>query len=99
MCSSNKCSLEVAYGHLGEMQSLLAIWLTDVPRDMLQIFDEVLQNVVRQDFPHYFQVAKLCMVTRSIRRFFPTQICPEVHVRIIGLPLADRLRDLRQVSE
>ena len=78
MCAENSASLEVDYGHLGEMQSLLAIWLTDVPRDMLQIFDEVLKDVVLKDFPHYAQIAQ------------------ELHVRIIELPISDRLRDLRQ---
>lgn len=78
MCARNSASLEVSYGHLGEMQSLLAIWLTDVPKDMLQIFDEVLKEVVLRDFPHYAQIAK------------------ELHVRIIDLPISDRLRDLRQ---
>ncbi len=56
MCSSNKSSLEVSYGHLAEMQSLLAIWLTDVPKDMLQIFDEVLKSAVLEAFPHYAKV-------------------------------------------
>ena len=56
MCAANSASLEVSYGHLGEMQSLLAIWLVDVPRDMLQIFDEVLKTVVLERFPHYAQV-------------------------------------------
>ena len=78
MCAENSGSLLVDYGHLGEMQSLLAIWLTDVPKDMLMIFDEVLKDVVLKDFPHYAQIAQ------------------ELHVRIIELPISDRLRDLRQ---
>ena len=78
MCADNSASLLVDYGHLGEMESLLAIWLTDVPRDMLQIFDEVLKDVVLKDFPHYAQIAQ------------------ELHVRIVELPISDRLRDLRQ---
>lgn len=56
MCAINSASLEVSYAHLADMQSLLAIWLTDVPRDMLQIFDEVLQAVVLAEFPHYNKV-------------------------------------------
>jgi len=56
MCAINSASLEISYAHLADMQSLLAIWLTDVPRDMLQIFDEVLQAVVLADFPHYNKV-------------------------------------------
>jgi DNA replication licensing factor MCM2 len=58
MCAANRSSLEVSYVHLGEMQSLLAIWLTDLPRDMLQIFDEVLHQVVLAEFPHYAHVSE-----------------------------------------
>ena len=58
MCAANSASLEISYGHLAEMQSLLAIWLTDVPRDMLQILDEVLQSVVLVDFPYYNKIVK-----------------------------------------
>jgi len=57
MCAINSASLEISYAHLADMQSLLAIWLTDVPKDMLQIFDEVLQTVVLADFPHYNKVS------------------------------------------
>ena len=78
MCADNSSSLEVSYKHLGEMESLLAIWLTDVPKDMLRIFDEVLQKEVLDQFPHYRQIAQ------------------EIHVRVIDLPISDRLRDLRQ---
>lgn len=56
MCARNSSSLEVSYGHLAEMQSLLAIWLTDVPRDMLQIFDEVLTAEVTKSYPNYMKV-------------------------------------------
>jgi DNA replication licensing factor MCM2 len=79
MCAANKSSLEVSYIHLGEQHALLAIWLTDLPKEMLQIFDEVLyKDVVLVEFPHY------------------SQITLEVHVRITCLPIADKLRDLRQ---
>ena len=56
MCSGNHASLEVSYSHLAEMQSLLAIWLTDVPRSILRVFDGVLKAVVKTDFPHYENV-------------------------------------------
>jgi DNA replication licensing factor MCM2 len=78
MCAANKASLEVSYTHLATVQALLAIWLTDVPRDMLQIFDEVLQSVVLLEFPHYSKISN------------------ELRVRIVDLPISDRLRDLRQ---
>ena len=57
MCSINKSSLEVSYVHLGDQAPILAIWLADVPRDMLEIFNEVLREVVLIDFPHYSQVS------------------------------------------
>ena len=57
MCSQNRTSLDVSYLHLGEMQSLLAIWLTDLPKEMLHIFDEVLYKVVEIQFPHYRKIA------------------------------------------
>lgn len=41
------------------MQSLLAIWLTDVPRDMLIIFNEELQEVVKEMFPNYRNVSNM----------------------------------------
>jgi DNA replication licensing factor MCM2 len=78
MCANNSSSLQISYGHLATVQSLLAIWLTDVPRDMLQIFDEVLQSQVLEEFPNYSKIAN------------------EMHIRIIDLPLSDKLRDLRQ---
>lgn len=58
MCAENSASLEVSYGHLAEAHPLVAIWLTDVPRDMLQILDEVLQSVVLEMFPHYTKVMR-----------------------------------------
>ena len=56
LCSQNRSSLEVNFAHLSEMQSLLAIWLTDVPKDMLNIFNEELQDVVKEMFPNYRNV-------------------------------------------
>ena len=56
MCAANKSSLEISYVHLGEMHALLAIWLTDLPKEMLQTFDEVLYKEVLVEFPHYAQV-------------------------------------------
>ena len=66
-CAANSASLEVSYRDLCEMQSLLAIWLTDVPKDMLQIFDEVLHDVVQADFPHYTTFVHQEMHVRIIK--------------------------------
>lgn len=56
MCAANKSSLEVSYGHLGDVNPLLAIWLTDIPRDMIMIFDEVLKELVLKEFSNYTEV-------------------------------------------
>lgn len=56
MCAANGASLEVSYTHLCDMPAILAIWLADVPKEMLQIFDEVLSQVVHKQFPHYKKV-------------------------------------------
>lgn len=53
MCANNDSSLEVSFPHLGTGAAILAIWLAEVPRDMLQIFDEVLTETVMNMFPHY----------------------------------------------
>ena len=58
MCAMNSSSLEINYGDLGEMQSLLAIWLTDIPKEMLSIFDEVLKEEVLRMFPYYEKISR-----------------------------------------
>jgi DNA replication licensing factor MCM2 len=66
MCSVNSSSLEVSYVHMGDQAPILAIWLADVPGDMLGIFDEVLSEVVLADFPHYKQVRREAPVLLSL---------------------------------
>ena len=66
MCAANKSSLEISYVHLGEMHALQAIWLTDLPKEMLQTFDEVLYKEVLVEFPHYAQVIKYWMVNIDV---------------------------------
>lgn len=71
MCLNNSSSFEISYGHLAEMQSLLAIWLTDVPRDMLQLFDEVLQSVTLVEFPYYYSKVNITFtVTVLLNTYF-----------------------------
>ena len=57
MCAKNSSSLEVSYIHLGDGVPILAIWLADVPKDMIEIFDEVLEEVVKKEFPYYSQIS------------------------------------------
>ena len=40
MCASNKGALQVSYHHLMEAEPLLAVWLADAPKDMLDLLDE-----------------------------------------------------------
>lgn len=56
MCSNNEQSLEVSYLHLSHMTPVLAIWLADEPKEMLEIFNEVTQNVVVTMFPDYSSI-------------------------------------------
>ena len=58
MCSENRASLEISYAHLAELQPILAIWLADHPRDMLEILDEGLIEVVKEQFENYDRIAK-----------------------------------------
>lgn len=57
MCATNSASLLVSYTHIAKVQPLLALWLSDVPRDMIQILNEVLKSVVMTEFPNYFNVS------------------------------------------
>ncbi len=41
MCAENRQSLPVSYLHLSHDKPVLAIWLADVPKAMLEMFDEV----------------------------------------------------------
>ena len=52
MCSRNKASLEVGFDHLMD-EPVLAQWLVDAPTDMLEVFDEVANEVVMEQFPQY----------------------------------------------
>jgi DNA replicative helicase MCM subunit Mcm2 (Cdc46/Mcm family) len=73
-------SFEVSYQSLSSHVPILAIWVADAPRDVIEIFDEVANELVLSSdyFPDY----------SKIRR--------EIHIRIRDLPIIDMLRDLRQ---
>jgi DNA replication licensing factor MCM2 len=40
MCAANKATLQVSYHHLMEAEPLLAVWLADAPKDMLDLLNE-----------------------------------------------------------
>lgn len=56
MAANNESSLHVNYVHLSQSTPLLAIWVADVPKEMLEIFDECARDVVFAMYPQYSQV-------------------------------------------
>ena len=56
MASHNLQSLEVSYRHLMTREPILAMWLADVPRDMLDMFHEVATRVTLYYYKNYTAV-------------------------------------------
>jgi len=80
MCANNLASFEISYQALSSKVPILAIWVADAPRDIIEIFDEVANELVLSSdhFPKYWEIKD------------------EIHVRVRDLPITDTLRDLRQ---
>jgi DNA replication licensing factor MCM2 len=57
MCAANESSLHISYMHLSHYAPILAIWIADVPRQMLVLFNEVATRVVFARFPDYWNIA------------------------------------------
>lgn len=53
MCRDNLNSLDVSYSHLSHSYPILAIWLTDVPKTILDLFDDVAMQVALYEFKGY----------------------------------------------
>ena len=53
MCNNNLQSLEISYMHLAKSESLIAVWVADAPKDMLDLFDEVALTEVLKLYPSY----------------------------------------------
>jgi len=53
MCASNKATLQVSYDHLMEAEPLMAVWLADAPKDMLDLLDEAATRHTLLLFPSY----------------------------------------------
>ena len=53
MCRENGQSLEISYYLLSNFSPILAIWLADVPKLMLEIFNEGAFEVVKDTYPDY----------------------------------------------
>eukprot|EP00735_Rhodelphis_limneticus_P001205 TRINITY_DN1177_c0_g1::TRINITY_DN1177_c0_g1_i1::g.17246::m.17246 TRINITY_DN1177_c0_g1::TRINITY_DN1177_c0_g1_i1::g.17246 ORF type:complete len:897 (-),score=274.08,sp/P49736/MCM2_HUMAN/51.94/0.0,MCM/PF00493.18/7.3e-136,MCM2_N/PF12619.3/1.8e-27,MCM2_N/PF12619.3/3.4e+03,MCM_N/PF14551.1/6.2e-16,MCM_N/PF14551.1/9.3e+02,Mg_chelatase/PF01078.16/14,Mg_chelatase/PF01078.16/9.4e-06,AAA_5/PF07728.9/0.00084,AAA_3/PF07726.6/6.3e+03,AAA_3/PF07726.6/2.2e+03,AAA_3/PF07726.6/0.0019,AAA_3/PF07726.6/4.6e+03,AAA/PF len=52
MARMNSQTLEITYIHLGQL-AVLAIWIADAPKSMLEIFDEVAMDTTLLLFPQY----------------------------------------------
>lgn len=84
LCSSNFSSLEVSFPHLGAGAAILAIWLADVPNDMLLIFDEVLTEIVIEMFPHYATVSYIHIRYTNLSSVMCIDHCMP---RVVSLPV------------
>jgi DNA replication licensing factor MCM2 len=58
MCENNGRSFELDYRHLHSSVQILALYLSDAPSEMLEIFDEVAQELVSLQFEFYSRVRK-----------------------------------------
>jgi DNA replication licensing factor MCM2 len=53
MCASNGSTLQISYLHLMEFEPVLAVWLTDAPRDMLDVLNEAASRHTLMLFSSY----------------------------------------------
>lgn len=53
MCAQNAQSLLVSYLDLSSEKPTLAIWLADLPKEILVLFDQVAQKIVLEQFKNY----------------------------------------------
>lgn len=58
MCSNNKQSLEVTYGHLSTKIPTLAIWIAECPSLILPILNNVAFELVNEVFPAFESIYK-----------------------------------------
>ena len=56
MCAANQGSLQVSYLHLMEAEPVLAFWLADAPKDMLQVLHEAATKHTLSLFPSYHAI-------------------------------------------
>ena len=56
MCSSNGAALEVSYLHLVRKQPTLALWISEAPRDVLDVLDEAATRHTLRLFPSYHAI-------------------------------------------
>jgi DNA replication licensing factor MCM2 len=56
MCASNLASLQISYLHLMEAEPVLAFWVADAPKDMLDVLNEAATRHTFQMFPSYHAI-------------------------------------------
>lgn len=75
MCESNKSSFEVEFQTLAKRVQILAYFLPEAPREMLEIFDEVARDLVLAKYPSYDRVT-----TEIHVRISELPLIEEIHV-------------------
>lgn len=58
MCAANLASLHVSYMHLMEAEPVLAVWVVDAPKDMLDVLNEAATRHTLMLFPSYGAIQK-----------------------------------------
>ena len=53
MCAANQSTLQVSFKHLSEAAPVLGLWLTEVPKDMLDVLNEAATRQTLMLFPSY----------------------------------------------
>lgn len=53
MCAANQSTLQISFVHLSEAEPVLGFWLTDAPKDMLDILNEAATRHTLMLFPSY----------------------------------------------
>jgi DNA replication licensing factor MCM2 len=56
LCLQNRESLEVKFAHLAKQYAILAIYIIDAPKEMLEIFDRVARLVILRLYPDYDRI-------------------------------------------
>eukprot|EP00798_Chlamydomonas_sp_ICE-L_P026366 gene26366-17459_t len=102
MQSSNRKSLEVLYPHLSAAQPLLAIWLADQPRTILEFFNQAAKDVVLAMFEGTKEAyealgtdSEVYVRLGTLEEYEAMGTDFEVYVRLAELPICDKLRELR----
>ena len=57
MCANNRSTLEVSYLHLMAREPIIAMWIADAPRDMLDLLNETATRYALRLFPSYGAIA------------------------------------------